>query len=367
MKKILLILLIGVYTANISAAEKAGQGRWYRFTSDFINDCIQSVNDAKGASNETSGKTVSGINAPPDLSSCLSSSPYLDSETQIKPTDAKQGCKSRSYNNFILPSGSNNQKIELLSNDQTIKSTFKCSSGNWSILSGKTVDYSSRNCESKGVKWTEQDGVFNYLFTGYSHLSEVERGAYCFSNLPTTASGNSIISKSITDMGEGYIKFKCENGVWLKESNSTFNSSCQMNYCQNNQFVSWVDERIKDTGIAVGHGSVPVGSVLDYFANNENLKDSPICTAKVSASNRMSAIVNYYKNDKRLFPSREDAVEKSKIIEGKGYFKCKNGRWEVDSLVADSLCQRKTSFDCKVKYTVRIGGVDKKMYECGVK
>ena len=384
-KKVLLVSLIGFCSLNVSAAD-VGQGKWYRFTSDFINNCIKSVQESKEASSESTGKTVSGINPPVQLSDCISSSPYLDSESQINPTELPSGCDSLENDDFVIPSGSDGQLVEMLSKDNLTKSTFECNSGSWSAKSSRTVDYRKTSCGEYGLSWLTQNGDSVYNLSGFLSSVHSARKSNCFANLPETKSGNSIILKSVTDMGEGRIKFKCNNGSWVKESEMNYASSCRTSYCPiSNQYgskVSWLDSRVTvGTEVFVeDQGSVVSGSngyeqikdvikdLINEFDSNPNLKDKPVCVASIkSFDGGKTGFAEYYRNDKTLFPSEEEALSESNIIEGKGYFKCHNGKWELDESNESSICQRKTNYSCERISIGKIRGNHKYMFKCGIK
>lgn len=138
-------------------------------------------------------------------------------------------------------------------------------------------------------------------------------------------------------MGEGKIKFKCENGNWLKLSNSIYKSTCNINLCKSNQTVTW-------------------------FSNEGN----HICSDKILVTDGKIALVKYHKNDKRLFHSKSDALENSKIFEGRANFKCKNSKWIIDDNY-ENTCNKKQDFSCTVKHTIKVGSKYIKQYQCGVK
>ena len=414
---ILLILMAFTYSSNVTANDN-GQGKWYRFTSDFINNCINSIEDSKDTSYETRGKTVSGVNAPVKLSDCISSSPYLDTESQVNQNTVVQGCNSIEDDLFLLPSGSNGQVVEVLSRDNNIKSTFKCSTGRWSIQSVRTVNYIENSCSAVGVNWvTSPTNVTSYSFASVLSDSAASRSLSCFDNLPSTISGGSVVLKSITDMGVGKIKFSCENGHWVKDSESQYQSSCVMNYCQSNTTVSWFDERITNYNVnayqnenimsndlitdfeenefkielssysmeedlnvlseklvnynlselevsevlenvvnEVNYTNELMSNIKDHesditqggtgivsrnaFSDDPNLRNLPLCIAKVkSLDGGKTGIADYYKSDTRLFLTEDIAREDSNIVEGKAYFNCSGGRWEINNAHSKALCQ----------------------------
>jgi hypothetical protein len=438
-KNIVLLLTIGMYSLSINAAD-VGQGKWYRFTSDFINNCVKSVNETKNSSSESKGKTVSGVNPPVDLADCLSSSPYLDSESQLDPTSLGISCASGDDDGFLLPTGSTGQTVEIVSKDNLTKSTFECSGSTWSIKSSQTVSYQKNDCSERGVNWVnEANEPIIYNLTSALSNESVERSEYCFANLPVTSSGNSVILKSITNMGEGKIKFKCNNGSWIKESEVNYVSSCKINYCQNNTTVSWFDSRItnysgipvssnnaggseshyqsesfnadigsssmnddinelksrlssasiskkeiseivnkilgeielQSSGRDIGGGTIvpdpKEGSAGGAFDLDPNLKNKPVCIAKVKTfDSGKTGTADFYQNDKRLFLSEEAALKESNILEGKGYFNCHNGKWEID-LTKNSVCERKTNYSCERIEVTKIRGQYKYMYKCGIR
>ncbi len=459
MKKGMITLCI-IASFNINSAE-VGQGEWYRFTSDFINECVKSVTETKENSNETSGKTVGFVNPPVTLSDCIKNGPYLDSEGQITPIDlgTKKGCSSKIESNYILDVAGHDQKIEILSKNKTEKSIFKCTNGSWSKLSSTTISYEKPKCSSKGIVWSGSEFVLESSF----NLEDKKRYEGCYNNLPETSSGRSIKLKSYADLSLGEIKMNCIDGVWEKELD--FVSSCGSELCEVSKSqvkVTWSDkeifaysqrliesnsselnhseseeesntssagyrtqssndsiydeDKVKELKLMLSSNSIDREEVLEliknimtastsndsssnddkeidtgsstgedtdsstggYFDNNPNLKYQPTCFTSsiksedikkarfksnfISIDGGKSAKASYYEMDRRAFESKEEAIEKSNIIEGEASFNCVKGKWVVDKTT--SSCQRKTNFSCE-REDVKVNGENKYFYRCG--
>jgi hypothetical protein len=395
MKKIIVMISIGLISNIYSAT--ADQGKWYKFTNDYINNCIESVTENKESSDESSGKTVSAVNAPVNLADCLSTSPYMDSEPQIDQPTLGKGCATKNTGDYLVSTGSNGQKIEILSKNKKEKTIFKCSNGNWSQISSSTVNYEKPTCAASSISWDHS----TVTISGVVDLPSLRRVEKCYNNLPLLESGKSLKIKSYADLNNGKIKMSCINGVWTKDIG--FDATCEAISCttivgSGKTRVSWSDSQIieseeskrlsiysqgqvkeasigtssynrehystENNGEYTEESSGSSGSLDDTFLGNPNLESRPLCVAELKSINSgKTGTAIYSLEDSRLFKTEEDALKESNIIEGSAAFNCVKGRWKVDS--ATAKCNRKTNYNCAREKTVLVNGEQEYKYLCG--
>lgn len=252
MKKILILVLVTL-TFNINASS-VYEGKWYKFTDDFIRNCFDGFEQTQENVSESSGKTSSFANSltKKELSDCLSGTPYLDTDPQVNPRDfgGNNSCRAvyRANEKMNLPSAANGQTVALTSTDGKITAKYKCSNGNWGAAFSKVDSRSGKNsCSSICLKWDSNGNV-----SACSGLSQVSGNvSVCGSVLLGKDHGKVVNAVSQSNYFSGNAQFYCNNGNWNLVSGT---ATCVSQTCNISESVAWSDREVIATGNLVGSG-----------------------------------------------------------------------------------------------------------------
>lgn len=217
MKKIMYIFIIASLGLSFNINASTAEGKWYQFTSDFIQNCFDGFETTQEGVNETYGKTSSFANSltRKDLADCLPNSPYLDTDAQVDSVDL--GTSRSCQGGYIvaekmnLPSASDGQTVALTSTDGKVVAKYKCNNGNWGSSFDKVdVAASESSCSSVCYKW-DSDGVL----TTCASASEVTGNAnVCGTVLPSINNAKVLRINAASHQQEGTAIFTCNNGYW---------------------------------------------------------------------------------------------------------------------------------------------------------
>ncbi len=400
MKKILIMVLITL-TFNINASS-VYEGKWYKFTDDFIRNCFDGFEETQESVNESSGKTSSFANSitRKELSDCLSGTPYLDTDPQVNPRDfgGNNSCQAiyRASEKMNLPSAANGQTVELTSTDGKITAKYKCSNGNWGSSFNKVDSRSSQNnCSSACLKWDSSGNV-----STCSSISQISGNVgVCGSILLEKAHGKTLRAISQSNYFSGNAQFYCNNGSWNLISGT---ASCESQTCAIGAKVAWsdkdfiasntslnangdseeleplevesssnsrtlselrhelsylsanggnVDEIVEeiinyDSEDTVTSHSEDVGSSVfeDPFEESAIFREKPKCIAEVISVDGITGTASFIKEDKRIFSSVTEAIDNHKNMIGNANVQCVKGKWVVDNATAN--CRINTSVNC---------------------
>lgn len=400
MKNILILILITL-TFNINASN-IYEGKWYKFTDDFIRNCFDGFEETQESVSESSGKTSSFANSltKKELSDCLSGTPYLDTDAQVNPRDfnGNNSCRAtyRENEKINLPSAANGQTVELTSTDGKLTAKYKCSNGNWGSAFNKIDSTIGKNhCNPVCLKWTSNGQV-----STCSSLSQVSgNAAVCGSFLMNKEHGRVINAVSQSNYFTGNAQFYCNNGNWNLVSGT---ATCVSQTCNINEMVAWSDREVvalnsgssgnddnqgdydfnpleSETSLADLRNELSflsangknidrvVNDIVNYQENNnyeEELEDvgdiiedpfkddpkfreKPKCISQVNSFNGITGNATFIKEDKRLFSSSIEARENHKNMIGNAVLNCVKGKWVVNNVI--STCRRNTSINCENK------------------
>ena len=256
MKKIMFILIITTLGLSFNSnASSIYEGKWYQFTSDFIQNCFDGFEATQEGVNETYGKTSSFANSltRKDLSDCMPSAPYLDTDPQVDPLSmgSRRSCQATFLSNdkMNLPSASDGQTIELSSADGRLTAKYKCNNGSWTTgFDRRDLDTTESNCPATCLSW-DADGVLTTCGGSGAVLGNVN---ICGAIVPSVAHNSGVKVSSGSNYYVGNAVLTCNNGTWNLLADT---SSCQIQTCQNNRgttssedVVFWSDrEAIIDT------------------------------------------------------------------------------------------------------------------------
>jgi hypothetical protein len=389
-KKIIYILIIAVSISFNANSASSSEGKWYKFTDDFIKNCFDGFEETQEGVNETAGKTSSFANSltRKDLADCLPSVPYLDTDPQVDPIDfGGSGSCEATYvtSEFInLPSASNGQTVELTSTNGKITAKYKCNDGSWGSSFDKIdIKVSELSCSSSCFVWDSEGNI-----TSCSSASKVIGNVNVCGNLVSlTNHGKQIKLNAGSNYYKGSAQLFCNNGSWTLVDGS---ASCGSLYCETNPDLnktSWSDKEIISSNVygtleemsekedydsdilnelkeqlsilsAEGKDTtIIVNRILDLEINtaekSSSTSDSPINSEKkeeikcVSSISTMDGKVGFgiYQNlDRRIFKTEEYAIENHQNVIGEASFSCNKGKWIVNGLT--SVCKRDNTVDC---------------------
>lgn len=257
MKNILILVLITL-TFNLNASS-IYEGKWYKFTDDFIRNCFDGFEQTQENVNETAGKTSSFANSltKKELDDCLTGAPYLDTDPQVDPRDfgGNNSCAAIyiSSDKMNLPSAANGQTVELTSADGKVTAKYKCSNGSWGNAFDRVDIRDAKNsCTSICLKW---DGNGN--ISTCSSLSEVSGNASsCGNVLLGKEHGKVVKAVSQSNYLTGSAQFFCNNGNWNLVAGT---ATCVSQACNINETVAWSDRDVIALTGTVGN-SIPLNT-----------------------------------------------------------------------------------------------------------
>lgn len=403
MKNILILILITL-TFNTNASS-IYEGKWYKFTDDFIRNCFDGFEETQENVSESSGKTASFANSltRKELSDCLSGTPYLDTDPQVSPRDfsGNNSCRAtyRENDKMNLPSAANGQTVELTSTDGKITAKYKCSNGSWGSAFGKIDSRIGKNsCSSVCLKWDKNGNV-----STCSSLSQVSGNVgVCGNVLLRKEHGKLINAVSQSNYFTGNAQFYCNNGNWNLVAGT---ATCVSQTCNISETVAWSDREvialnasssgnIRDSGYeseskntsfsspetsrtlsdlrnelsilsASGKNTDQivndivnykensgveeqidgVGDIIeDPFKEDPKFREKPKCISQINSVNGITGTATFIKEDRRIFSSLIEATENHKNMIGSASFHCVKGKWIVDNTTAN--CRRNTTINC---------------------
>jgi hypothetical protein len=391
MKKNIFLLFV-LLSFNMNAANS--EGKWYKFTENFIKDCVEEINEAKknNSNRETNGISVSAIMGEISKDCLQATQAYNETDSQVTQNSVSNSCSSKKDGIFLLPVGTHNQTIKIISEDKNYTKEYTCDNGTWSANSSQSEIPDKTYCNSKCLSWN------NGSLTECSVESIVGEVDSCGSVFPKSLAGSMITLKTLSDFKKGYATVMCNSeGNWVLKD-----YKCESDTCMANELVTWNDKEISDyysvnkegstsdNNIEMGSQSatlltnkinklkeelsiktanghdvkniinqlqsltknannlktqnveeINTNNFLNPFEGNTALQRMYECQSKVVTSNGKYGYVKYLTEDNRIFKSPEEGTKNHNIVKGYADLVCDNGRWVFKPEKME--CRRKES------------------------